>query len=535
MEQKIDYKKLSKEELLKIYSDDAKTDEIKNKAFEALQELHGEESKKGQLALFIEKKPVEQISITEATNITKKPIPITEEWIADLIKSGRISEEKAFYALSVQKVVSVLFDLKDDHQKALEAQKETQKTINEMNSKMDELIKSKDNDNNSDVDEKIETLKNKLKNKKEELKEVREENNTIQGKFEKSLQEIEDLKNNTIPPIDNQEEITKLQESVKTLTLKNEQLIGSEDLLEEIANILNVESFEININSIESLLLNYVKINTKPDITNSVKIQELESTLLEKESEINALDKSVSNQKETITELTQQRDKLRDIASGKEPVSDFDNAPTPDTDEPSSQEEYDNEEQDEDYEVKPKSKIKKLIKPLIYTTIAASIVAIVVFAPSEYKSKIENLATLFSKSSTNTEEVFNTVENTQKLEDSVELETPQEVIKQENINPAVNTQSQDIFNQKNTKVGIEREVIIPENKTPNRKQAKEVSDKDYLSNLKSYMKVTPDLKVEYNGKIYSKGQSFEKFTIAYITPNFILFMDKNKSIIKIIL
>ena len=530
------FENLSKEELLEIWKNEETSQDDKNTVWDILSKIQKESSKEYNLINFIQSTPVEEISIDNAQIITNDAKEPTENLITTLIEKGKIPEEKAFYALSMHAVVKEIYEQKQDNIAIKD-------TLSRMEENIAELSKQK----NKESETKLNELKKEYETKKQELEDSNKDLEILRKELEDSNKNLENLKKQ----LENVEINSQQNEADTTLIAKltNDNSVLKKDLeqitedqkthqqmIDLIANVLNKESYEITINSIESLLLDFIK-----PVQNNISANEAETTIQNLEAEVLALKTSNLEKEKTILGLTNDRDSLRNQLAGNKVESTFDNAVNPDT--PSKKEETNQE--DEKFQKKPKKRISKTF--FILTTLVITIAAGITFIPKEFKDKITNLTELIIQSKS--QDVFETLPVTESVEKTIEndLASPEEVIeaKQPKVEkPFAN--ANDIFEQQVVAQPVETENNIEE--TPAiqtetiaepiiEKTIAEPSSKEYLNSIKDFLKVTPDKKIFYNKEVYKKGDKINNFQIAYITSGFVLFVDHKESnkIIKIAL
>ena len=527
------FENLSATELMAIWTKEETSQEDKDTIWEILSKIQKESSNEHKLINFIQTAPVEEISIDSVQVITEDGKEPTENLITTLIEKGKIPEEKAFYALSMQSVVKVFSALKQDNIAIKD-------TLARMEDNIAELSKQK----NEESETKLTKLKEEYERKKVELENSNKDLEALKVELENSNKDLADLKKQLENAESNSQQkekdttlITKLTNDNAELKKDLEQITEEqktyEQMIDLIARILNKESYEITINSIESILSNSIN-----HAQNQMSTNESETTIQNLEAEVSALKASNSEKDKTIVGLTNDRDSLRNQLAGKKVETTFDNAVNPDTpsqNKEANQEIYDTQE-------KPKKKINKAF--LVLTAVIITIGAGVTFLPKELKAKITNLTELIAQDTK--KDVFETLpeatEEVAKPEDD-KLSSPEEVIEQKPPKaekPFASTN--DIFKEQvvvepvETKKDVEKISTIQDQPIIEEPVA-EPSSKEYLNSLKDLLKVTPDKKIFYNKEVYKKGDKINNFQIAYITSGFVLFMDhkENNKIIKVVL
>lgn len=599
----LNFSNKTNEELFAIWNAQEETKKARDSAIAEIQKRHADTSKKHEIVEFIQQTPIEGITIDAVTVISEKPVNITEQWIAELIASKKLPEEKAIYAYSMGRVVSLFLDLQNTHKQVLENQQEQKQTLEEMQKQLTKLneaqaskeeidklnsqIQKKENELllsnqslsklQSELQKVTDELAQKIsetQNSEQTIKELQEilskkelETTALKAQVDEIGRELS-ISNANIESIKNshEEELEKLtapdsQQSQSSLSEEEknqleskieqiqEELKANEDLFEELARILELETYEININSIESSIFKKVRKEIASQVQPKTPLNaELEEKAAELQAKCTALEIALSTKSKALEEAREECEQLQQKIHSQ-PIADeiiiqSANAPL-----------VGNFEVNEASETSEKNNlVEKLKKPLIYSIAA---IAILFMLPlQEIQGKFSSIKSFASRANSNNElreadsviedAVVVSPEQSQKLNTDVEI-APAQQQPQQAANTDVFAQNKPLAEQKQIIQNSQaQDLSIYEEPAPKVAQnpqqaAPQVQQKqtpsDYLNSIKSKFVITEIKQLQYNGKLYSKGDAFENFSIAYITPAFIIFKEKNnvESVIRITL
>lgn len=531
---KKEFSSMSINELIAIFSNpnnpDYTFDEI-NQAKEAFDEKFKELTATQPLIEFFKNNPPSKINITKVAKVANKPKGETEELIYKLMVEKKITEDKALYALSINRVISIFLTLKEEHQK-------THKALEEMSQKLDTFMNQ--SNENKDSEEKT-ALQKELEAKQEELKTKEEEINNFKKAHEKEIQELKMLIEEK-----NEQKIEANTEETTNTEDQNEELQYLKEENEAIINILSVklktEPDNITLDSIDDLFENFKK-NIEDKIkeensSNSIAPQELtlkDNEIEEMRLKIEALNESIKFKDEKLKENQVQIETLEKKLQYKESG----------VKEPEEEESYNKEEalvEEEQDEIK-KFNFKaifrsKALKTLMFLSVISgagyygytqlddkAVKGINSFIDSKTQPKTEALALDVPKEATQGAKNA----ETQKITESSlsvfnEATVDEPILDGEALTEDKQIEQTEEIAQEVPKLEIKKEEV-------------ELSSTDFLKSLKAQLKITPDRKVEYKNRLYAKNEKLENYTIAFVSNDFILFMDykNNNEIIKLFL
>ena len=487
--------------------------EYANTIFNVIDEIHKATQKEHQLIDYFNNTKPNKISI----NYTKELLEIddksvAEDVIANLIKDGKVSEEKAFYALSMQKVASIYSSLKTDNQ-------EIKATLNDMQQSLEELKTS-----NADAD-KIKTLEKEIEKKENSLEESNRNIGTLNDKIREMQKELD--------AITSQNEELKANSS---MTPNKE----ADEILNSLSELLNIKSEDINPVTIKEAF-DKSKSDNSVNMDEHIPKLQHEEALEEEKNKNEAMEMSLKKAKEEVSTLKEKLEEATVKSSENETLSV----------ESSTQEETSTDESEDEPQKKPSKMKSKIIKiSLIAAAIGGIGFSAVSYLPNDLKMKLNTVLGGMPTVS-NQETVLPSPEEVEVAEAAEDVTS--QPTKEKSTQEAKTTINGDddilgseeisIVNDSETPAEINNstsEVEVAQEITP--KPAKnaekpKLTNFEILSEMKSEFKVSPNKILGFRNESYKKGDTLNGFKIAYITSGFILFIDRDnkEKIHKIIL
>lgn len=550
-------RELKPKELFSLYQEELNKEEndkdieYTNTIFGIFQEINNMFINESKIVQYFTKTKEDEIKIDYTKDLLKVDNPTAEDYIATLIQKGKVSEEKAFYALSMQKVASIFSTFKKDFQ-------DTKSSLEEMKSTLEEI--KNNSANNAEINalqEKITEKERKLEETNKNMDSLKEDLEEIKSKLEsvtseknelevanKSFQRDEEEFNNI------KEENEKLKESNSKLRENygesTDKLNAQKEHIEKINSILeealNIDSENLTIESLRKAIEEQAPIKTiesKPDLSEYISIAEHENRIEEEQNSREAVEMSLKKAKEELITLKEKIEELSLNQNQDEPNQSVNKKPKED-----SQEENIEAVKVKRFNFKPNKKAVKI-------TLASSLIIALAFGfinqgsnliPSDFKNKLETIFNEDTQSSNQENLAFEELAleelevkekeaaSTPKKEEetvaqiqSNDVFSSQEIIDtnsaEEETDTTPTNQEVEEVNNINSTISVPAE-IEPEPR---------VTNKERLKQIQSSFKVTPNNMLNYKNNSYKKGDVIEGFKIAYITSNFIIFVDKDDS------
>lgn len=450
-----------------------------------------EMSSEGVLINYIKTHKIDELSLKAASKLVKKPEHVTEDWIYTLLMERKIPEEKALYALTIQKIASVFSQYKNSNNELTQKVDELHSSVSKMSKQLDELT-SEDSQKNVAIlnESKTKQLENEIIDLKTTIKELTLTKEALEKNYK--------------------DEIDELREQTKESSAE----IENGEIVRLLAEKLNSSIDDINPVTIDNVLSRYINANSN-DTNKELIIQKLN---------------------DKVTDLEQQNGNLLlEIDSARVPSETTENKDTSTTEDMAREEIEGTEKMAIKAKKSPITKAVIIILSII-VLIAISSALLWIALPSEGKKTLMPFLQSNMSEEENNDELLVGVESI----DLDRLET--------NSNGVADTKKEKIFEPANSYTtaassNIFEDVKAQQETSINKSSISQTpsstinpSQKEALLSSSSDFSVTPNRKISFGNREYSKYDKIFGFKIMFISSDFLLFKDNNTSdIFKIII